>query len=171
MPPKSAQEFLNDCIRARGLAPYSVEDGCADAARLLFSEIYDRLGKEAAWQIFGEFKPPAGHKRKWMHDQAMLDRYDFRHSQGWGPERVAKEIAEDNAKINEANKTLPRGQWKRGLCNGSTTVKTIERRLNRVLSARREIAERYALRQQQLKEGILAEAAGNACPWSPGVKP
>jgi hypothetical protein len=90
-----------------------------------------------------------------MHDRAMLDRYDFRRSQGWGPERIAKGIAEDNAKINEANKTLPRGQRKRGLCSGSTTVKTIERRLNRVLSARREIAEHYALKRQQLKEGSL----------------
>ena len=158
MPPKIfAQDFLNDCIRARGLAPHSVEDGCADAVRELFYEIYKRLKEEAArqipgcehvfyerlglaeaWRIFGRFRPPSGRKRKWIRDCALLDRYDFRHSKGWGAERVAKEIAEDNARIREANKKLPQGQREHGLCKGSTSVPTIERHLNRVLADRRQ---------------------------------
>ena len=174
MPPRSpgesVREFLDDCIARRGFGLHPVEDGCEDAVRILFNEVYMRIGGKEAFRIFGMLRPPKGNQRKWLHDEAMLDRYHFRHSRGWGPERIAKEIAEDNAKIVEANKNTPTGTTK-ARANNSTSVKTIERRLNRVLSARREIAERYALRQQQLKEGILAEVAGNACPWFPGIKP
>jgi hypothetical protein len=155
-----AREFLNYFIAQRGLAPHSVEDGCKDATHLLFSEIYDLLGKETAWQIFGEFKPPSPHKRKWLNDRSLLDRYDWRHAQGWGIDRIVKEIAEDNAEIKKANKPLPRAQRKQGIGNGSISIGAIKQAIKRARKARQKIIDRRApTRGQTGSHGRPGQAA------------
>jgi hypothetical protein len=173
MSPPTAREFLDECIRRRGLAPNSMKDGCADAARELFYEIYKcfekefgtEVGMDEAWRIFGEFRPPNAHKRKWINDRSLLDRYDWRHAQGWGIDRIVKEIAEDNAEIKKANKTLPRAQRKQGIGNGSISIGAIEQAIKRARKARQEIIDR----QRQLMDKRLAEAAaaGRAEPREP----